>query len=133
MSPAARPATRIVDSSVVLAFLLRELTAEEAEPWLSGASISSVNLSEIVSKLVDRGLAAEAISDTIADLNLEVWPFSQAQAERAGLLRSRTRERGLSLGDRACLALAIDLGCSVATADKAWAGLDIGIPIELIR
>lgn len=125
--------TRVVDSSVVLAFMLRELTAVEAEPWLTGASISTVNLSEVTSKLVDRGLSAEAIAENIADLNLEVRSFDQAQAERAGLLRSSTRELGLSLGDRACLALAIGLGGSVATADKAWAKLDIGIPIELIR
>lgn len=125
--------TRVVDSSVVLAFLLGELTPEQAEPWLSGADISSVNLSEIVSKLIDRGLSADVIAETVADLNLEVRPFSPAQAERAGLLRSCTRELGLSLGDRACLALAIDLGGSVATADKAWAALDIGIEIDLVR
>jgi len=125
--------TRVVDSSVVLAFLLGELTSTEAEPWLTGASISTVNLSEIVAKLTDRGMSAEDIADTVADLNLEVRPFDQAQAERAGLLRSRTKEAGLSLGDRACLALAIDIGGGVATADKAWAKLDIGIQIELIR
>jgi PIN domain nuclease of toxin-antitoxin system len=126
-------AARVIDSSVVLAFMLRELTAVEAEPWLTGASISAVNLSEVITKLIDRGLSAETIAENIADLNLEVRPFDQAQAERAGLLRSCTRELGLSLGDRACLALAIDVGGSVATADKAWAELDIGIPIELIR
>ena|SRR6218665_1909232 len=127
------PAVRVIDASVVLAFLLGEMTAEKAEPWLSSAIISSVNLCEIVSKLVDRGLATEAISGTIADLNLEVRPFNHTQAEQAGLLRSSTRQLGLSLGDRACLALALDLGVSVVTADKAWTGLDIGIPIELIR
>jgi PIN domain nuclease of toxin-antitoxin system len=125
--------TRVNDSSVVLAFLLGELTSMEAEPWLTGASISTVNLSEIVAKLTDRGMSAEDIADTVADLNLEVRPFDQAQAERAGLLRSRTKEAGLSLGDRACLALAIDIGGCVATADKAWAKLDFGIQIELIR
>lgn len=126
-------APRIVDSSVVLAFLLGELPAAEAEPWLSGASISAVNLSEVIAKLVDRGLPDEEIANNIADLDLDVRPFDLAQAEMAGLLRSRTKELGLSLGDRACLALAIDLGGSVATADKAWAKLDVGIPIALIR
>ncbi len=48
-------------------------------------------------------------------------------------LYPQTRNRGLSLADRACLALALDKGWPVMTADRAWAGLDIDVEVEMIR
>lgn len=126
-------AVRVLDASVVLAAMLGELTAANAEQWLLESCISAVNLAEVVAKLSDRGLSAEMISNGIAKLDLEVIPFDHVQAERAGLLRLETRQLGLSLGDRACLALAAVLGRPAATADRAWAKLDIGIAIEVVR
>jgi PIN domain nuclease of toxin-antitoxin system len=124
---------RVLDSSVVLAAMLGEMPTDEAEPWLSGACISAVNFAEVVTRLADRGMPPEDLADSLLDMDLDVRPFDQVQAHQAGLLRSKTRDLGLSLGDRACLALAAQLGLSVATGDKAWAKLDIGIKIELIR
>jgi ribonuclease VapC len=123
----------VLDASVVLAVMLGELTAVEAELWLTGSCIGAVNLSEVVAKLVDKGYHRDVIAENFAPMKLDVRPFDQPQAERAGLLRDATRGAGLSLGDRACLALASVLGRPAATADKAWAKLDIGVPIELIR
>lgn len=123
----------VLDASVILAVLLGELPAAEAEVWLTGSCIGAVNLSEAVAKLVDKGYLENAIRENLAAMKLDVRPFDHAQAEHAGLLRSATRHAGLSLGDRACLALASDLGRPAATTDRAWAKLDIGIPIELIR
>jgi len=113
--------------------MLGEMGPAEAESWLVGGSISAVNLSEVVAKLVDHGFDADAIAEDLAAMNLDVRSFNQAQAERAGFLRQATRQSGLSLGDRACLALAGELERPAATADKAWVGLDLGIPVELIR
>ena len=127
------PAPWVVDSSVVLAAMLGEITIEDAEPWLTGACISAINFAEVVTKLTDRGMVADELADSLDDMDFDVRPFDREQALRAGLLRSKTRELGLSLGDRACLALAAQLGRSVATGDRAWAKLDIGIHIELIR
>lgn len=124
---------RVIDSSVVLAAMLGEITIEEAEPWLKDACISAVNFAEVVTRLTDRGMTAKDLAENLADMDLDVRPFDQEQAEQAGLLRSKTRDLGLSLGDRACLALAAQLGLPVATGDKAWAKLDLGIPVELIR
>jgi len=123
----------VIDASVLLAAILGELTAEQTELWLAGSCVSTVNLSESIAKLVDYGYAAEVITDIIQAMKLDVRPFDPEQAEWAGLVRASTREFGLSLGDRACLALANELQRPAATADKAWAKLDIGIRIELIR
>lgn len=126
-------ASRVVDSSVVLAAMLGEMTTADAEPWLSGACISAVNLAEVVTRLTDRGVSHNELTDSLIDMDLDVRPFDHEQAVGAGLLRSATRSLGLSLGDRACLALALQLGLPIATGDKAWAKLDLGLKVELIR
>lgn len=123
----------VLDASAVLAVMLGELTAENAEHWLTGSCISAVNLSEVVARLVDRGYSQDVLAENIGAMELDVRPFDLAQAEHAGLLRGATRSQGLSLGDRACLALAAELGRAAITADKAWARLDVGVQIELVR
>ena len=107
--------------------------AERVLPVLHAASISTVNLSEVISAAVNRGGRARAVARQIDALPVRVEPFDRALAIDAGDLRLQTASRGLSLGDRACLALARREGCRVLTADRAWAGLEIGVDIELIR
>lgn len=123
----------VLDASAVLAFMYHEKGAEQVALALPLAQISSVNLSEVIAKLVDDDVSKAEIEANLADLNLEVVPFDQAMAMRAGLLRSATRSSGLSLGDRACLATAEALGLAVLTADKAWAKLELGISVEVFR
>ena len=71
--------------------------------------------------------------DYLIPLGLRVEPFSLADAQVADDLYERTRKAGLSLGGRACLALAARRNATAVTADKAWAGVDAGVPIRLIR
>ena len=66
-------------------------------------------------------------------LDLAIRPFDESLAVAAGLLRSATREHGLSLGERACLAMARCEGAAVLTADRTWATLNVGVEVELIR
>jgi PIN domain nuclease of toxin-antitoxin system len=66
-------------------------------------------------------------------LGCSIVAFSEGQALEAGSLVAQTREFGLSLGDRACLALAIDRKATVYTTDRAWAELGLGIRVEVIR
>jgi PIN domain nuclease of toxin-antitoxin system len=123
----------VIDASVVLAVMLAELTPEQGEEWLTDACISAVNLAEVVATLTDRGLPPEMIAAKLARLNLDVRPFGEEQAMHAGNLRIETRHLGLSVGDRACLALAAAVNKPAATADRAWAKLDLGIKIALVR
>jgi ribonuclease VapC len=103
------------------------------EPRLEGARIGAVNLSEVVAKLIDDGVPEGEIRRAIGRLELDVHAFDAQHAYLAGALREGTRTLGLSLGDRACLALAHTLGVPALTADRSWSGLDLGIAIELIR
>lgn len=129
----SKPRSGVLDASVLLAVILGEVSDRDAEPWLHGACMSAVNLSEVIARLTDLGYSDRLIADGLAEFDLDIHPFNADQAAFAGHLRSSTRHRGLSIGDRACLALAAELGRPAITADRAWADLDLGIPIEVIR
>ena len=123
----------VLDSSAVLTVINGEAGAERVEDALMGGSISAANFSEVLSKLVDKGRDDGDAVAMLDALPLTVLPLDAAQARRAGLLRRQTRKLGLSLGDRACLALAVELGLPVVTADRAWAELDLGIEVAVVR
>ncbi len=122
----------VFDSSAILAMLRGEPGADLVRISMPGGSISSVNLAEIVTKLVERGASEDIIRNSLALIDLEVAPFTESQAKICGELRLPTRSRGLSLGDRACLALARERGLHALTADAAWVGA-CDVQVALIR
>lgn len=123
----------VFDSSVVLAWLHREPGADLILNLIPGAVISSVNLAEVQTRMVRQGTdPGVAWKSALASVSAVV-PFSAAHAEAAGSLILKTQPYGLSLGDRACLALALSTNAPVYTADRAWAQLQVGVEIHLIR
>ena len=123
----------VLDSSALLCVLNGEDGAERVAQLMPSAVIGAANLAEVVTKLRERGLSVEEVEEVLGGLPFDVRPLTSAQAHAIGHLRPATRAFGLSLGDRACLALAAELGLPALTADQAWAGLDIGVQVELIR
>jgi ribonuclease VapC len=123
----------VLDASAVLAVLKREPGAERVRAVLDRATIGTVNVAEVQSKLVELGLSPHAAEARIRFLGCFIVPFSEVHAIEAGSLIALTRSMGLSLGDRACLALAIDRKATVYTTDRIWTELDLGIQIEAIR
>jgi ribonuclease VapC len=123
----------VLDASAVLALLNRELGSDRVAMALPDAVICSVNLSEVVAKLADQGRPEIEIRLYLDSLGLVIVPFDAVLAYRAGCLRPLTRKFGLSFGDRACLVLAESLGVPALTCDRAWASLDLGIQVQLIR
>ncbi len=121
----------VLDASALLALLNQEPRAKQWEGSLPDAALSAVNLSEVVAKLADVGLNEREIRDGL-DLGMTVVPFDAAMAYAAGLLRPKTRSLGLSLGDRACLALAARLGLPALTTDRAWGRLQLGVEIQIM-
>ncbi len=107
--------------------------AEVAAEVLFGAVISAVNLSETVAKLADVGMDAETVDAVLAPLHLTVVPFGAAEARAAGLMRPETRSAGLSLGDRACLAVARRRNAVAVTTDRAWARVVPQVSVRLVR
>ncbi|MDD2742118.1 MAG: type II toxin-antitoxin system VapC family toxin [Rhodocyclaceae bacterium] len=126
---------QILDTSALLAFLWEEPGEGRVAELLANGRcyLGTTNLAELVSKIIERGLPANEVPSIVNSLNVEIVPLTQAQAELSGILRHSTRHLGLSLGDRACLALTQSLGGVAITADRPWLALDIGIHIECIR
>lgn len=124
----------VLDSSALLALLNKEPGSDKLTAQvLSVAASSTVNLAEVQAKLVQRGLDPdEAWEATLTPIR-EVIDFTADHARLAGTLISQTRSLGLSLGDRACLALGLALKATVYTADKAWKNLKLGLQIHVIR
>lgn len=123
----------VLDASALLCLLFDEPGAERVEALLHGARVSAVNYAEVVGKLVDSGHAAEEAVDDLRELDLDVVPLDRTQSEAAGILRKITRSAGLSLGDRACLALSAELGAVAVTTDRAWTKVKTNVRVEVIR
>jgi ribonuclease VapC len=123
----------VADASAVIALLIGETFTLFDPQHLANASISTVNLSEVLARLLEIGMPQHEAEIAVAKLDLQVIAFDEVDARDTARLRSVTRHGGLSLGDRACLALGNRLGSPVITGDRAWAGLDIGVEVVLIR
>jgi ribonuclease VapC len=124
----------VLDASVLLAIIYREHGSDKLTPeLLAHAKVSTVNLAEAQSKLVLLGWRPDRAWEHATNLADEIFPFTTEQAEIAGSLVAKTRQFGLSLGDRACLALALDLKAPVYTADRSWKHLKLGLQIHVIR
>jgi PIN domain nuclease of toxin-antitoxin system len=123
----------VVDSSVVLAIVRGETGEENALRLALGATMSAVNVAEVVTKCIEKDYPEEAALQVIQSCGIEIVPLDEATAILAGRLRRNASKGVLSLGDRACLALAIRNKAIAVTADRAWADLDLPCKIELIR
>lgn len=124
----------VLDASALLALLNQEEGNEQvAELVASGAAISAVNLSEVIAKLSLLGMSESLIREAVEPLGLEVVPFDIDSAYRTALLLGPTKTLGLSLGDRACLALAAQAGLSAVTADRAWSEVRLDVSVRVIR
>lgn len=123
----------MLDASALLALLNAEQGSEEVEGSIPGAAISAVNLSEVVAKLVEGGMPGDAVRSSLEDLEIDVHPFDRESAYVSGALRTVTKHLGLSLGDRACIALGRQLKRPVLTADRNWRELKLGVEIRVIR
>ena len=107
--------------------------ANIAARWLDDGLISAVNVAEVLGRYLDQGASDDQARRWFEDFGLDIRPFDRGLAFAAGLLRRQTRDYGLSLGDRACLSLAMRERTPVVTADKAWETLDLDVEIQLIR
>jgi PIN domain nuclease of toxin-antitoxin system len=125
--------TVVADASAIMAWLVGEPFDRFDPAELNSATVSAVNLAEVLTRLRDLAVPDDRIDAAVAEMSLHIVAFDEQQARAAAELRIATRRAGLSLGDRACLALGGRLGCPVVTADRAWASLDIGVEVILIR
>lgn len=123
----------ILDASALIALIYQEAGMEVVEKYLSTSEISTVNLTEVAAYMIKQGITITEVVALLQDLSIPTIEFNEVQAFCAAHLVEKTASKGLSLGDRACLALAMQKNYPVLTADKAWASLDLNVKIKLIR
>lgn len=123
----------VLDASAVLAVLNGERGEKKVVPLLAESAISTVNLTEVAAKLLEAGMDETSAQLAVAVLGIgEIVDFTTDSAWEAAVLRPLTKQYGLSLGDRACLALAVKLKVPAVTADKEWSKLKL-CKVVLIR
>jgi ribonuclease VapC len=125
----------VLDASALLAVLLDEPGASSVTAVLDDAAISTVNLAEVVGQYARRGIPESGIRAMLGLFSVEIVPLDQELAFSVGSLVPKTRSAGLSLGDRACLALAAQRGTKVLTADRSWSRIAraVGVEVDVIR
>lgn len=124
----------VLDASAILALFHREPGSEVVEARLDhNVGMSAVNLAEVISKQMEVGICADETISMLQLLGIRIYDYTSQTAFLTGKLRSLTKSKGLSLGDRACLALAQQINGTVLTADKVWGELDLEIDIVCIR
>lgn len=132
-SPNPVVTSAVLDASAILALLLGEKGADVVQQRLVGAGVSALNYSEVLARLTRLCGSLDEAKRRVDRHDFAVVSFDAGQAAVAASLVPATRHRGLSLADRACLGLGLARGWPVVTADRAWADLDLGVTVQLIR
>ncbi|WP_319419213.1 type II toxin-antitoxin system VapC family toxin [Pleurocapsa sp. FMAR1] len=122
----------VLDASALLALLNKEKGHEKVAAVIDRATMNTVNIAEVITKLAQLGIPLSEIEMIFTGLNIDLVDFDMNMAILAGNLIMKTHEFGLSLGDRACLAFAESQDYSVVTADKAWQNVQSLLPIKII-
>jgi len=123
----------VLDASALLALLQNEPGAQRVKDIARESVISAVSVCETVGKLTSAGMSLDDARTSIELINLVVVPFDTELAYKAGSLIIETKKLGLSLGDRACLALGMTLNKTVVTAEQLWSKLKLDVTVEIIR
>ena len=123
----------VIDSSVFLAAVNEEPGGDALTGYVADAVIPVTTVTEVITRLTDAEMPFDEAEQLMSDFRLPTVDVTLALAKRAAELRPATRTHGLSMGDRICLALAESLGATAVTADRQWAKVKLGIPMELVR
>lgn len=125
----------VLDASAILAVIFDEPGGDRVAAHLPGALVSTVNIAEVATRLLAFDMPPDTVETVIDHLQLSIEPYDYEQARGTALLRATTHSAGLSLGDRACLALSKARQAAALTADQAWQAIadDAGVNVVLIR
>ncbi len=130
----------VLDASALLAYLLGEVGGLAVRDVLADqtAVISAVNWAEVLTRLASVGVDIDEVTERIASTAglgdaLTIVALGADDGPAIARLRQPTRHLGLSLADRACLALAQRLELPVLTTDRAWAQLGLAVDVRLAR
>jgi len=133
MAEESEQVSAVFDASALLAVMLGEPGSEIVLAEIRRGLVSTVNVVEVIQRMADHGIDSKETLKQLSRLEIEIVPFDLDQAAVVASLRPATRHKGVSLADRACLALGIDRGLPVFTTDRIWTELALPLDIRLIR
>ena len=133
MAEESEQVSAVFDASALLAVMLGEPGSEIVLAEMRRGLVSTVNVVEVIQRMADHGIDSKETLKQLSRLEIEIVPFDLDQAAVVASLRPATRHKGVSLADRACLALGIDRGLPVFTTDRIWTELALPLDIRLIR
>jgi PIN domain nuclease of toxin-antitoxin system len=131
--PSTSVTSVVLDASALLAVMNSEPGADIVRASLVGAFISAVNYSEVMKKTIERSVAVDTLHALVKSASLEIVPFDTSLAEASAELFPATKAHGMSFADRACLALGIQRGFMVLTAERRMRISTLPIKVKLIR
>lgn len=123
----------VLDASALLAYMFSKDGHEKVAACIEDSCISTVNLSEVLGRFARDGHPVSGVRAALESSSIEFVEFSLGMAQKAAELTPGCQRPGLSLGDRACLALAIERTLPLLTADRVWLELSLPIRVETIR
>jgi ribonuclease VapC len=123
----------VLDASALIALLWDEPGSDAVEPLLGRSVVSAVNWAEVLQRYKAHGIETSGKRESVEALGIGIEGFAAEDAETVADLWQPTRRAGLSLADRACLALARRLGLAAYTANRDWRKVDVGVVVVLIR
>lgn len=124
----------VLDASAVLALVRDEPGADKVAPHIGRAAISAVNLQEVIKELLLSGLDEPTTRELLDELRLDVRAHDTEAAYASAALHAQTSQYGRGLGDRSCLALAVQLGVPALTADREWKNVKVkNLKLQHIR
>ena len=133
MAEESEQVSAVFDASALLAVMLGEPGSEIVLAEIRRGLVSTVNVVEVIQRMADHGIDSKETLKQLSRLEIEIVPFDLDQAAVVASLRPATRHKGVSLADRACLALGINRGLPVFTTDRIWTELALPLDIRLIR
>lgn len=123
----------VLDASALFALLDQEKGADKVKSYINQSVMSSVNYAETIMLLLRSGHSLEQAETIIKSVLFDIIDFNSEQAQLAAVIRVDGKHCGISLGDSACLALAVYLNVPVLTADTVWKKLKLDLDIIFIR
>lgn len=124
----------VFDSSALIMLFAKELGYEKIKQNIKHATMSSVNVAEVYKYCIEvQKLGLDDCQNLIKLCGIKIIDFCDQQALISASIINHTKQYGLSLGDRACIALATLKNYPILTCDKIWQKVDLGIPIIMAR
>ena len=123
----------VLDTSALIALLHRETGWETVQGVLDHSAICAIHLTEAITKLRRKGGEPRLVERYLRGLPMPVLPWSEELAWESRDMAPLAWTHGISLADRACLAMARHLDAVAMTSDTEWANLKLDVRVVLFR